>query len=168
MELLYYFFIYGFIGWILENIFCYVTKGHFQKEGFLIGPFKPMYAIGVVSIIVLYRCLPNRVSLLLISLLIPTIVEFITGIIMRRYFDKNYWDYSNEKFNYKGIICLRFSLAWVILSIFTLEILNPYIIEFIYSLIRKQWGVISIILVALLVIDEFFTLKGFAEKGKLV
>ena len=37
------FFLYGFIGWIIENVFSYFTKGHFQEDGFLWGPFKPMY-----------------------------------------------------------------------------------------------------------------------------
>ena len=41
MDLLLYFtfnfFIYGFIGWILENCFSYFKTGHMQKEGFLYG-----------------------------------------------------------------------------------------------------------------------------------
>ena len=39
MEFLYNFFIYGFIGWIIENIFSYYIHGYFQKDGFLKGPF---------------------------------------------------------------------------------------------------------------------------------
>ena len=35
MEFLYNFFIYGFLGWILENVFSYFKKGHMQKEGFV-------------------------------------------------------------------------------------------------------------------------------------
>ena len=45
MEFLYNFFIYGFLGWILENVFSYAVTGHYKEEGFLIGPFKPMYSI---------------------------------------------------------------------------------------------------------------------------
>ena len=51
MEFLYNFFIYGFIGWIIENIFSYYIHGHFQKDGFLKGPFKPMYAIAMAWIL---------------------------------------------------------------------------------------------------------------------
>ena len=34
MEFLYNFFVYGFIGWIIENVFSYYIHGHFQKDGF--------------------------------------------------------------------------------------------------------------------------------------
>ena len=51
MEFLYNFFIYGFIGWIIENAFCYYVNGHFQYDGFLKGPFKPMYAIAMAWIL---------------------------------------------------------------------------------------------------------------------
>ncbi|HBF6445007.1 TPA: hypothetical protein KOT04_003754, partial [Clostridioides difficile] len=36
------FFLYGFIGWIIENLYSYYKQGHFQEDGFLNGPFKPM------------------------------------------------------------------------------------------------------------------------------
>ena len=55
MEFLYNFFVYGFIGWIIENIFSYYIHGHFQKDGFLKGPFKPMYAIAMAWILELYK-----------------------------------------------------------------------------------------------------------------
>lgn len=35
MEFLCNFIIYGFIGWIIENVFCYYNNRHFQNDGFL-------------------------------------------------------------------------------------------------------------------------------------
>ena len=37
-KMLLYFFIYAFLGWILETIYCVVTLGIFNKRGFLYGP----------------------------------------------------------------------------------------------------------------------------------
>ena len=34
------FFLYGLIGWGIEEIYCLVMTGHFQEDGFLYGPFK--------------------------------------------------------------------------------------------------------------------------------
>ena len=47
------FFLYGMIGWIIEEIYCFAVTGHFQEDGFLYGPFKPMYAIAMSILILL-------------------------------------------------------------------------------------------------------------------
>lgn len=41
-----YFFIYAFIGWIGEEIFCVVSTHEFVKRGFLFGPICPIYGYG--------------------------------------------------------------------------------------------------------------------------
>lgn len=168
MEFLYNFFIYGFIGWIIENIFCYYVNGHFQYDGFLKGPFKPMYAIAMAWILELYKYVPNIIFLAIISLIIPTSVEYITGLIMRKFFNKDYWDYSKEKYNYEGLICLRFSAIWVILSIIDVKIIQPYFIYKIYSLINGVWPILLVLLLIALGVDEVLTLIEFKRKGQMI
>ncbi|MEN8078283.1 putative ABC transporter permease [Clostridioides difficile] len=167
MEFIYNFFIYGFIGWVIENLFSYYINKRFQEDSFLRGPFKPMYAIAMAWIIELNKAFPNIIFLVFISMLIPTTVEYITGLLMRKVFNKDYWDYCNEKFNYKGIICLRFSIAWVALSIIDVKIIHPYFIHKIYSLISVIWPSIAISLIILLIIDEVITLRSFINKGQI-
>lgn len=48
---------------------------------------------------------------------IITLLELIIGELFLRGFLPVMWDYSNVFLNYKGIICLPFSLAWIGLSI---------------------------------------------------
>ena len=168
MEFLFNFFIYGFIGWIIENIFCYYIHGHFQKDGFLKGPFKPMYAIAMPLIIELYNVVPNIIFLIVISFIIPTSVEYITGFMMRKFFNKNYWDYSKEKFNYEGIICLRFSLIWVILSVIDVKVIHPYFIYRIFNSIYEIWPSISILFIIALSIDEILTFIDFRKESQTI
>lgn len=168
MEFLYNFFIYGFIGWIIENIFSYYIHGHFQKDGFLKGPFKPMYAIAMAWILELYSVLPNIMFLIIISFIIPTSVEYITGFLMRRFFYKDYWDYSKEKYNYEGIICLRFSLIWVLLSIIAVKIIHPYFIYEIYKLLNQIWPILSILCILAFCIDEILTFIDFRKRGQII
>ena len=167
MQFLYNFFIYGFIGWIIENLFCYYTNGHFQKDGFLKGPFKPMYAIAMAWILELYKFIPNSTFLLIISLIIPTTVEGITGLLMRKYFNKDYWDYSKEKYNYKGIVCLRFSLAWVILCIIDVIVIQPGFIYPIYKLVEGILPIILTLFVVSLIIDTIVTLIDFSKRQQI-
>lgn len=52
-----------------------------------------------------------------IGSLIITGMEFIIGNLYLMGIVPKMWDYSNVWFNYKGIICLPFSLIWILLSI---------------------------------------------------
>lgn len=46
--------------------------------------------------------------------LIITILELITGLLFNQ--DYHIWDYRNIPLNFKGQICLPFSVAWCLLS----------------------------------------------------
>ena len=46
-----YFFIYAFIGWVIEVSFHAVTVGKFINRGFLSGPYCPIYGFGAISVI---------------------------------------------------------------------------------------------------------------------
>ncbi|GAA0767071.1 putative ABC transporter permease [Clostridium subterminale] len=162
------FFFYGFVGWIIENLFCYCTRGHFQKDGFLSGPFKPMYAIAMSILVLIESTLNINVYFLIpLCFIIPTVVEYITGIIMRNYFNKNYWDYSELKYNFKGIICLEFSMAWTILTFIGVKYLQ-IVVNNAYQIIYPIWPICSTILVIILFIDEIITLKEFKDKRRVI
>ncbi|WP_236877008.1 putative ABC transporter permease [Clostridioides difficile] len=40
---------------------------------------------------------------------------------MKVYFNKVYWDYSDYKYNSRGIVCLKFSVYWTILTFFRVQ-----------------------------------------------
>ncbi len=46
-----------------------------------------------------------------------TVLEFIYGIIFNVLLKKDVWDYSNIPFNFKGQICLLYSVFWWILGL---------------------------------------------------
>ena len=48
---------------------------------------------------------------------IITAVEFISGCIINKIFKLNVWDYSKDKFNIMGQICLLYSFLWFLLCI---------------------------------------------------
>ena len=50
-DYLIYFFIYAFIGWVVEVSYHAVTKGKFINRGFLAGPYCPIYGFGAISVI---------------------------------------------------------------------------------------------------------------------
>ena len=48
---------------------------------------------------------------------IVTGTELITGMILNVWLGLGVWDYSGMPFNYKGQICLPFSILWIFVSI---------------------------------------------------
>ena len=46
-----------------------------------------------------------------------TVVEFISGVIVNMKMNLHVWNYSDQKFNFLGQICLLYSVLWVLLCI---------------------------------------------------
>lgn len=59
----------------------------------------------------------SLITQMILSSLIITSLEFITGYIVNIRLGWNVWDYSYMPYNFLGQICLAFSLIWLVLSI---------------------------------------------------
>ena len=46
-----YFFIYSFLGWLMEVIYAMFVERHFVNRGFLYGPICPIYGFGALILI---------------------------------------------------------------------------------------------------------------------
>ena len=115
---LFFFYFYCFLGWLWETCYVSVLKGHWVNRGFMRGPFLPIYGSG--AIIVLIFTLPyrtNAVAVFFMGMISATILEYVTGVVMEKLFHVRYWDYSNQKLNLNGHICLTSSLAWGVFSV---------------------------------------------------
>lgn len=67
-----------------------------------------------------------------IGSLLITAFELIIGLISQAGFLPQMWDYSNMPLNFRGIICLPFSLIWIGLSIVAIMVadaINYYCFE---------------------------------------
>ena len=120
-----FFFFYCFFGWIFESAYVSLKSGHFVNRGFLRLPMLPLYGTGAVMM--LWVSLPVKDNLLLVYLsgvVAATILEYVTGYVMERLFKVKYWDYSNQRFNLHGYICLTSSIAWGFLTILMTEVIH--------------------------------------------
>lgn len=69
---------------------------------------------------------PSVLGMMVISSLIITVIELITGLIVNLWLHLNVWDYSDLPYNFLGQICLLFSICWFFLS-FVAIVVNDYI-----------------------------------------
>lgn len=157
------FFLFNVLGWILENIYSLFSYGHFQKDGFLSLPFKPMYGITMSTLILLHETIAtNNYIFIPLCLLVPTSIEYITGKIMRTYFNKDYWNYSKCRFNVNGLICAKFSIYWTFLSYISVIYVYPIISDKLYVFLYPYSILITTLLSLILLIDIIITLKHFS------
>ena len=122
------FFIYAFIGWCTEVVYATLRHGKFVNRGFMIGPVCPIYGLGVLSVVMFLEPIKDYWGLLFIaSMLFTSLIELIGGFILERLFNEKWWDYSEEPFNLKGYICLKFSIMWGVACVLVIDVVHPSI-----------------------------------------
>lgn len=133
-ELITYFVIYSFLGWIMESIVRSICERKLINTGFLRGPFCPIYGIGASIMFLFLENFENKPILLFcISVVILTVWEYLVGVLLEKLFHTKYWDYSDHKFNFQGRVCLTNSICWGILGVLFVK----YIHSFIQGLVAK-------------------------------
>lgn len=142
-----FFYLYCFLGWIFESSYVSIKQGHFVNRGFLRLPMLPLYGSGAVMM--LWVSIPVQDSLLLTwcsGVVGATVLEYVTGYVMELLFKVRYWDYSNQKFNVHGYICLSSSIAWGFLTIFMTHLIHKPIERGILSM-PLLWNLCFVIVV---------------------
>jgi len=119
---------YSFLGWIIEGLHHLFVEGSFLKPNFLFAPLKPMY--GIAAVFLLYARVYGGKTFFLWALILPLAVEYVTGLWLKLRFGLVYWDYSALPFNFQGIICLPYALAWVMLAYILTDYLHPKLKKF--------------------------------------
>ena len=100
--------------------------------------FPLMGIVGAISFILIDRInevMPWDTDLIIQSVigsLIVTMFELIVGEGLKFFNQPPMWDYSSLPLNFDGVICLPFSLLWVLLSaiaIFLADAINYYLLH---------------------------------------
>lgn len=166
------FFIYSFVGWIVEVCYYGVTEGKFINRGFLGGPICPVYGLGFYGVIWLFLPYMHNFPVLFFgSALVATTVELLAGVILYWIFHLRWWDYSEYKFNFHGFICVRFSIYWGIACSLGMFILHPLVSKIISIMTSPIKHGVVVCLCMLLLIDIVISICcifEFNEKLKFI
>ena len=128
LEIIIYFITYSFLGWVMESIFRSICEKKIINTGFLKGPFCPIYGVGaIIMLLFLKRFSDNLAVLFVVSIVVLTIWEYLVGVLLEKLFHTKYWDYSKNKFNFQGRICLTNSIFWGILGVVFVKYIHPAI-----------------------------------------
>lgn len=148
------FIFYSMIGWLLEVTNSYIKNKKFINRGFLIGPYCPIYGFGVLSItILLNKYLDEPITLFVMSMVICSVLEYITSYIMEKLFKTRWWDYSTKKFNINGRICLETTVPFGVVGAIVSYFVNPTLMSLISKIPQNVLSVLAIIIFSILMID---------------
>ena len=148
------FFLYSFLGWCMECVVIRREKGVWENRGFAHSPFCIIYGFGAMLGYAVLRPLASNVVLLyFVGALAATGFEFLTARAMERLFGGFWWDYSEKRFNYKGMVCLESTVGWGILSLVVILYLHRFVFWLVRCLPpRASWG-LSLLLSAVYLAD---------------
>lgn len=142
---------WAFIGWCIEVCYMTIETGEYQNRGFLNMPICPIYGFGVLMIAVFSRPIADKPLLLfIISLVLCTALELAVGLGMEKLFNTRWWDYSHEKFNYRGYICPKVSILWGLGCVLVIKVVQP-LVETVTNHIPFRFGIIFIAVMAVLI-----------------
>ena len=166
-ELVWIFIMYAFLGWCTEVSYAALDTGRFVNRGFLNGPYCPIYGCGVVIVVAILTPLKDNLFILFMgSLILTTVLEYVTGYILEKVFHDKWWDYSDKPFNIKGYICLKFSIYWGFACTFIMDILHPIIYKFIQIIPFIPGVIILSVFMIVFVIDLCITVATILKFNK--
>lgn len=163
------FIIYSMIGWTIEVLLQFIEKKRLINRGFLIGPYCPIYGFGaVVMTLILDKYQDNLIILFGMSMLICTVLEYLTSYIMEKLFKARWWDYSQKKFNLNGRVCLENSVLFGLGGVILLKFTNGFFLSLINNLSTVTRDFISLGVLIILLVDtivSYITIYGFKKIG---
>ena len=125
------FIIFSVAGWIIECMYCsLMEKRIILNRGYLIGPYCPIYGIGVVygyTFLTLFES--NPILVFIMGMLGASILEYITSYVMEKLFHARWWDYSDQVLNVNGRICLKNALMFGVIGILFVYYAKPLFID---------------------------------------
>ena len=153
-----YFFIYSFLGWIIETIYAFIIHGSFIKRGFLFGPLCPIYGFGAVILLLITKKMYGKpFQKFLIATVLFTAFEYFVSLILEEIFGLRWWDYSNEFLNIQGRVSLMYTIFWGAIGLILLEKLHPIIEDVIQKMevkIKNNFKLIIVYaLIGILILD---------------
>lgn len=153
-DLFWLFLIYSFLGWCIEVCYAAVRRRQFVNRGFINSPLCPIYGFGAVLFALFLPELKNRLFFLFLGgTLLASLLEYSTGMLMEKIFNKKLWDYSKIKYNVGGYVCLRYSLLWGLLAVVTILFANAPLCSVLHLIPRPVITVAFWILAAVLLLD---------------
>lgn len=146
---------------VCEVAFQAIARGKIVNRGFFNGPICPIYGVGMLGVLLLLQPIADDLLWLFFGgMFFATFVELVGGSILDRIFHMRWWDYSEEPYNFRGYICLRFSVIWGLAVVGVVKIIQPPIMLLVNLIPEKIGWILLIIIAVVFAADAAATLRS--------
>lgn len=160
-ELLTFFLIYSFLGWCIESVYKSICEKKLVNSGFLYGPFCPIYGYGAIIMYIFLDDVSSKPFITFcLGFVVLSIWEYAVGVFLEKVFHRKYWDYSKNKFNLQGRVCLLNSVFWGILGVLFIDVIHPFIIGVLYNIDTNIILYSDIVISVIIVIDTIISMSN--------
>lgn len=161
VQWLFFFYFYCLFGWCFESAYVSIKSKKPVNRGFMRGPFLPLYGSGGIMMLVVSMPFQDNILLTYLAGVVgATALEYVTGVTMEALFKVRYWDYSKNRFNFQGHICLGSSLAWGGLTILMTNVIHRPVEQFALSIPENWLNAVTGILTVYIVADFTLSFKA--------
>lgn len=156
LEYIYFFFFFAVAGWIWECSLYLVRDHVLVNRGTKYGPWVPIYGYGgILVILLLYRFRHSKLRVFLYGILISTVFEYLTSVVLEYGLNVVYWDYSEDFLNFQGRISLVSSLMFGVFSLLGTYVFAPVVTAILRKMSPKIRRNVAIVLCCLYGLDIF-------------
>ena len=158
------FLIYSFLGWVYEVFWCNMIEHNkgFINNGFLFGPWLPIYGIGMSIIVFVFMKLNIKTpgKTFLFGATICVIAELIGSFIMEITTGSFLWNYEKYFLNFQGRIALKPAIYFGGLILLGTYFIRPKAIK-----LQKKYNenitrnTLSIVIFSLFILDVLVRFK---------
>lgn len=159
LDLLWYFVIFSFFGWVASSFRSLLLEKKFSNNGFLTSPFCPMYGFSAVICYTALKPFENSKLILFIgSTLILSALMVVVGVLVEKTLKFKPLDFSSSKFSIGNYITFPYALFLGLLGMLLVGLIIPVLRTAVEAI--PFW--VSLILVlcfcGIIVIDYVFSM----------
>jgi len=161
VDLVLLFFIYSFVGWIIEVVGKLIQFGRFINRGFLTGPWLPIYGTGAALITLSVFGIAGLESSIgttfIISFFVCGIVEYMTSLVMEKRFHARWWDYSQKPMNLHGRVWIGNLILFGLGGVIIIAVANPLFYELLHHISVRGRAITAGVLTLAFLSDYIFS-----------
>ncbi len=164
-QLLWLFLCYSCLGWVLETATAAVRKKRFVNRGMVNGPFCVIYGIAAALITATTGEL-HGFWLFLDCVILATVIEWVAGHLIERWYRERWWNYENIRWNLDGYISLPTSLFWGALGVLVARFGNRLLLS-LFGMLPSLLGRLTVfILTGLIAVDIIATAAVLSGRSR--
>jgi uncharacterized membrane protein len=156
------FFFFSVWGWVQESIIESLYARRLINRGFLKGPYIPIYGFGAIAMLLF--CLPFKnhpLFVFLVGMGACTVLEYMTGVILEKLFNRQFWDYSMLRFTYKNRINLFSSIFWGLLALMLVYALFGTLYPFIKTVDENAVILVNTVFMFMMTYDAVMAVRKY-------